>query len=52
MAQLIVTLHLRKRWFFGPALYVLAALLHARILTDFDAAAEWLAKRAMRMEVR
>lgn len=52
MAEVIVTLHLRKRWFFAPALYVLAFLLHARILKDFDAAATWLARRAMRMEVR
>lgn len=52
MADVQVTLVLRKRWFFWPALVTLVVLGKVGIIKDPEWAGRWLAENAMRIEVR
>ncbi|WP_311267465.1 hypothetical protein [Sphingobium sp. WCS2017Hpa-17] len=52
MAQLTLTLHVRKRWLYRPAMIAIYVLCYLGILTDADAAVEWMAKHALRFEAR
>ena len=51
MAQLNLSIRVRKRWFFWPALVVIVMLGKAGILRDQHRAAKWLADHAMVIEV-
>lgn len=46
-----LTLTVRKRWFFWPAMLTIVALGKVGVLKDIDKAAKWLADNAMRLEV-
>ncbi|GLT00115.1 hypothetical protein GCM10007897_14990 [Sphingobium jiangsuense] len=52
MAQIdAITLHVRRRWFFRPALYVLMAAAAVRLPCDQRRAGRWLADHAIVIEV-
>lgn len=51
MAQIDATLHVRKRWFFRPVLYVMMAAAAVRLPCDQRRAGQWLADHAIVIEV-
>ena len=64
MAQLSLTLGIRKRWFFTPAVWIAAVLIALEVIRDVPnvayhdgvmpaahRVAEWLARFAFRFEV-
>lgn len=51
MSKVVATIHLRKRWFFWPALVVACAMVKLNII-DEDRGAEWLAVHALVTELR
>lgn len=64
MAQLSLTLGIRKRWFFWPAFWVAVLLLALRLIRDvpcdayvsgvmpaIDRVADWLFRNALRCDV-
>lgn len=46
-AKLALKLHIRKRWFFWPAMVTIVTLGRLGILRDMEAAGAWLARYAM-----
>lgn len=52
MAQVTLTLRVRKRWLYRPAMIAIYVLCYLGVLTDADAAAEWMVNHALRFEAR
>ena len=52
MAQLHLSAHFRRRWWYGIAHVAIALAVLFRIITDIEGAARWLIEHATVMEIK